>query len=180
MSKLCLGAIVLAVMLSATTAQAKGRDCHAMATKALKFSDETKPDEFVVESIGSTCDQARVTIYVRTVESGWFPLLISEVSAFGGVVKNHGEMAKAIKEIADRIEPPQRANLESWEDLQKAGSQPEGNPWRGTPLIQAEYVRLFKQKPRFVIIPTDAARGKMVVWDDAIFGRPVDYVFYGD
>jgi hypothetical protein len=72
------------------------------------------------------------------------------------------------------------SSLESWAEIKRAATQPEGNPWRGTPLVQAEYERLYKAKPRFVYIPTDAIRAKLVVWDEANFGRAVDFVYYGD
>jgi hypothetical protein len=38
-----------------------------------------------------------------------------------------------------------------------------------------------KAKPRYVYIPTDAVRAKLVVWDEHVYGgRPVDFVYYGD
>jgi hypothetical protein len=49
-------------------------------------------------------------------------------------------------------------------------------------MARAEYERLLKLRPRTVIVPTDAARGKLMAWDagDGYMGRPVDFVYYGD
>jgi hypothetical protein len=86
----------------------------------------------------------------------------------------------ALKEIAARIEGPMMSVLDTWAEIQSAATQPKGEPWRGTPLVQAEYERLLRAKPRYVFIPTDAVRAKLVVWDEHGFGRPVDFIYYGD
>lgn len=156
--------------------------CNGVAERQLKFSSAEKPDTFVVESFGADCRSARLVIYVKSERGGWDALLI-------GLLSDYGEAASAaalpgvLKEIADRIEGPMMSTIDTWAEIQRAATQPEGNPWRGTPLVQAEYERILRQKPRYVFLPTDAVRAKMIVWDEhgvAGQGRPVDFIYYGD
>lgn len=172
--------IAIAAFL-ATTASAFAAGCNGMVEAKLLFSTADKPDTFVVESFGERCPDARLVIYVKTASNQWAPLIISQVSDYGSEPKNPAELQTALKEVASRIEGPMLSRLETWAEIQRAATQPEGNPWRGTPLVKAEYERLLKAKPRYVYIPTDAVRAKLVVWDDHAYGgRPVDFVYYGD
>jgi hypothetical protein len=172
--------IALAALLAATAA-AQAAGCNATVEKQLKFSSADKPDTFVVESFGDQCKDARLVIYVKTATNKWAPLIVSLVSDHGSEPKNPTELQAALKEVADRIESPMLSRLETWADIQRAATQPEGNPWRGTPLVQAEYERLLKAKPRYVYLPTDGVRAKLVIWDEHAYGgRPVDFVYYGD
>lgn len=172
-------AVLAGLMLLAAPAMAAG--CNGAAQVKQKFSNAAAADTFVVESFGATCADAKVLVYLMTAESGWHALHIGELGNFAGGEVTPASLAPALKEIAGRIELGQRAQLEPWAQLQKAGTQPDGAPWRGTPLARAEYERLLKQRPRTVIVPTDAARGKLIAWDGGGFmGRPVDLVYYGD
>jgi hypothetical protein len=167
--------------LIAATAPAFAAGCNDKVEKQLKFSSPDNPDTFVVESFGDTCQGARLVIYVKTATNQWAPLIISEVSDYGSDPKNANELRVALKEVAGRIEGPMLSRLETWAEIRRAAMQPEGNPWRGTPLVHAEYERLLKAKPRYVYIPTDGVRAKLVVWDEHAYGgRPVDFVYYGD
>lgn len=170
--------IALLTLVSSTAAFAA--PCNGTAEKRMNFSDAKAQDTFVVEIFSANCaPDARVLIYVKT-QKGWEALMIGQVADFGEAPKNPAELDTLLKEIADRIEGPMMSKLETWAEIKRAATQPEGNPWRGTPLVQAEYERLYKAKPRFVYIPTDAIRAKLVVWDESGFGRAVDFVYYGD
>jgi hypothetical protein len=172
--------IALAALLAAT-APVLAAGCNGTVEKQLKFSSADKPDTFVVESFGDTCKHARLVIYVKTATNQWAPLIVSLVNDYGSEPKNPTELRAALKDVADRIEGPMLSRLETWAEIQRAATQPEGNPWRGTPLVKAEYERLLNAKPRYVYIPTDAIRAKLVVWDEHGYGgRPVDFVYYGD
>jgi hypothetical protein len=164
----------------AAMAQAHAAGCAGIAERKLVFSNRAAMDTFVVESFGPRCEDARVVIYLKTPEQGWHVLHLAELSNLAASGVTPQTLAGALKEIADRIEGPRLARLETWAELERAASQPDGMPWRGTPLVKAEYERLYKRKPRFVIVPTDASRGMMLVWDDEKAGRPVEYVHYGD
>jgi len=167
--------------LFAAAAPAYAAGCNGMVEKQLKFSSADKADTFVIESFGERCPDARLIIYVKTATNQWAPLIISQVNDYGSEPKNPSELQAALKEVASRIEGPMVSRLETWAEIQRAATQPEGNPWRGTPLVQAEYERLLKAKPRYVYIPTDGVRAKLVVWDEHAYGgRPVDFVYYGD
>ena len=167
--------------LIAAAAPAFAAGCDGMVEKQLKFSSANKPDTFVVESFGDRCTDARLVIYVKTATNQWAPLIISQLNDYGSEPKKPAELQAALKEVADRIEGPMLSRLESWTEIQSAATQPQGNPWRGTPLVQAEYERLLKAKPRYVYIPTDGVRAKLVVWDEHPYGgHPVDFVYYGD
>jgi hypothetical protein len=168
----------LLALIAAAPAYAAG--CNGMVEKQLKFSSADTPDTFVIESFGDRCVGARLVIYVKTAANQWAPLIVSEVSDYGSEPKNAAELQAALKEVADRIEGPM-SRLETWAEIKRAATQPEGNPWRGTPLVQAEYERILKTKPRYVYIPTDGVRAKLVVWDEHAYGgHPVDFVYYGD
>jgi hypothetical protein len=172
--------IAIAAFL-ATTASTLAAGCNGTIEKPLKFSSPDKPDTFVVESFGDTCKDARLAIYVKTATNQWAPLIISLVSDYGSEPKNPVDLRATLKDVADRIEGPMLSRLETWAEIQRAATQPEGNPWRGTPLVKAEYERLLNAKPRYVYIPTDGVRAKLVVWDEHAYGgRPVDFVYYGD
>lgn len=172
--------ITIACLALASSAAAIAAPCNGSVEKKMTFSDAKQQDTFVVEIFGPSCTpDARVLIYDKG-QKGWDALMIGQVSDFGEAPKNPAELNELLKEIADRIEGPMMSSLESWAEIKKAATQPQGNPWRGTPLVQAEYERLYKAKPRFVYIPTDAVRAKLVVWDESGFGRPVDFVYYGD
>jgi len=153
--------------------------CNGSVEKQQIFSDAQKPDTFVVESFGDTCDHARLIIYLKSDSAGWHALEFGPLSEFATDTVTPQNLGAELKEIASRIEGPMMSRLETWPEIQKASTQPSGEPWRGTPLVQAEYERLYKSKPRYVFIPVAAPRAKLVVWDD--HGKhPVDFVYYGD
>jgi hypothetical protein len=165
----------------ACAAFANAQPCIGSAEKKFKFSNGAAPDTFVVESFGPRCADAKFVIYMKSAEQGWHALHIGELSSIAGEDVTQKNLVAVLKEIADRIEPARMARLETWDELQKAGTQPGGAPWRGTPLPKAEYERLRKLKPRQAIVPTDASRGMLYVWEPGgMLGRPVAYVFYGD
>lgn len=155
-------------------------DCNGRAEKKVRFSNNAVADTFVVESFGKTCADARVTVYVTTAEEGWHALHVTELGNIADAPVTPANLKKTLDAIAARIEGVGRSPLESWDSLQKAGK--DGNPWRGTPLVKAEYERLYKARPRAIIIPTDAARGAMWVWDapGGLLKRPVPFIYYGD
>jgi hypothetical protein len=171
--------IACAALMAAGAAAAQ--PCAGSAEKKLKFSNGAAPDTFVVEAFGATCADAKVLVYIKTAEQGWHAVHIGELANFASEEVSPRKLTAALKEIADRIEAPRQKRFETWDELQKAGTQPEGAPWRGTPLTKIEYERLRGAKPRAVIVPTDASRGAMYVWaTDAMMGRPVPFVYYGD
>jgi hypothetical protein len=172
--------LVLLTIALALIAPALAADCAGRAEKKVRFSNNAVPDTFVVESFGKTCADAKVLIYVTTVEEGWHALHITELSNITDAPVTPATLKKALDGIAARIEGLGRSPLETWDSLQKAGK--DGNPWRGTPLVKDEYERLFKARPRAIIIPTDPARGMMWVWDapGGMLKRPVPFIYYGD
>jgi hypothetical protein len=165
-------------VLAALTAIPAHAACNGSIEKKQVFSDPQKPDTFVVETFGETCAAARLLIYVRN-ESGWHPLVIGELAEFLSQETTQATLARELKLIAERIEGPMLSRLESWAEIRRASTQPRGEPWRGTPLVQAEYERLYKAKSRYVFVPVGTPRAKMVVWNDH-GKRPVDFVYYGD
>ena len=168
-------ASVIYLLVSALPAHAA---CNGAIEKNMVFSDPEKPDTFVVEAWGETCKTAHVLIYVRN-GAGWHPLVIGDLADFLSQETTQATLSRELKLIAERIEGPQKSRLESWAEIQSAATQPKGEPWRGTPLVQAEYERLYKAKSRYVFIPIGTPRAKLVVWDD--HGKhPVDFVYYGD
>jgi len=168
-----------ALMAAAAPVSAAG--CNGTVEKQLKFSSADKPDTFVVESVGDRCKDARIFIYVKTSTGQWAPLLVGQFGDLAAWPKVVQQIPPRLQDIADRIEGPMLSRLETWAEIQRAATQPEGNPWRGTPLVKAEYERLLNAKPRYIYIPTDAVRAKLVVWDEHGYGgRPVDFVYYGD
>ncbi len=167
--------------LTVAAAPVSAAGCNGAVEKQLKFSSADKPDPFMIESFGDRCKDARLVIYVKTATNQWAPLIVSLVSDYGSEPKSPAELHAALKEVAARIEGPMMSRLETWVEIQRAATQPEGNPWRGTPLVKSEYERLLNAKPRYVYIPTDGVRAKLVVWDEHAYGgRPVDFVYYGD
>jgi hypothetical protein len=163
------------------TGAAFAQTCNGTATKTMKFSNGAAPDTFVVESFGRNCIDARLLIYIKTAEQGWHALHMGELANFADEPVTPKNLPAILKDIVSRIEAPAAPRLETWRQLQKAGTQPGGAPWRGTPLTEAEYERLRKSKPRSVVVPTDAARGMMYVWEQGgMLSRPVPYVYYGD
>jgi hypothetical protein len=170
---------IIALSSSVTTALAAG--CNAAVEKKMPFSKADALDTFVVESVGDRCEDARIFIYAKTATGQWVPLLVGQFGDLTAWPKVVQQIPRRLQDIADRIEGPMLSRLETWAEIQRAATQPEGNPWRGTPLVQAEYERLLKGKPRYVYIPTDGVRAKLVVWDEHAYGgRPVDFVYYGD
>jgi hypothetical protein len=166
----------MALMMALAPAQA---DCGGRAEKKVRFSNKAAPDTFVVEAFGKDCANARVAIYVTTAEEGWHALHVAELGNLADADVTPATLKKTLDAIAARIEGVGRTPLETYDSLKKAGT--DGTPWRGTPLVQAEYERLFKARPRAVIIPTDAARGMMWVWDGTgALKRPVPLIYYGD
>jgi hypothetical protein len=171
------------VLLStlAFAALANAQPCIGSAEKKLKFSNGAAPDTFVVESFGPRCAGAKLIIYIKSAEEGWHALHLGELANFADREVTPVNLKTVLKEIVDRIDGPGSPRFETWDELQKAGTQPDGAPWRGTPLTKAEYERLRLAKPRAAIIPTDSARGMMYVWEKGeMLGRPVAYVYYGD
>jgi hypothetical protein len=173
-------ALVFLALALIGSASGWAADCAGRAEKKVRFSNNAVPDTFVVESFGKTCADAKVLIYVTTVEEGWHALHITELANIADAAVNPANLKKTLDAVAARIEGLGRSPLESWDSLQKAGK--DGNPWRGTPLVRAEYERMFKARPRAIIIPTDAARGMMWVWDapGGTLKRPVPFIYYGD
>jgi hypothetical protein len=152
--------------------------CNGAVEKNIVFSDPEKPDTFDIEAWGDTCQTAHILIYVRN-GAGWHPLVVGDLADFLSQETTQATLSRELKLIAERIEGPQKSRLESWAEIQSASTQPKGEPWRGTPLVQAEYERLYKAKSRYVFIPIGTPRAKMVVWDE--HGKhPVDFVYYGD
>jgi hypothetical protein len=173
--------VVLFLMSLAITGPALAQPCLGTAGKKFKFSNRAAPDAFVVEAFGPRCADAKVVIYIKTAEQGWHALHMGELAVFADRDVTPANLPAVLKDIAARIEAPANPRLETWDELQKAGTQPGGAPWRGTPLTKAEYERLRKAKPRAAIVPSDASRGMMYVWEEGgMLGRPVAYVFYGD
>lgn len=172
--------LVVAAIFFAWIAPAFAAYCNGRAEKKVRFSNNAVPDTFVVESFGKTCAEAKVVIYVTTVEEGWHSLHLTEMGNIADAQVTQANLKKTLDAIAARIEGLGRSPLETWESLQKAGK--DGSPWRGTALVKAEYERLLKLRPRAVIIPTDASRGMMWVWDmpGGMLKRPVPFIYYGD
>jgi hypothetical protein len=153
-------------------------DCGGRAEKKVRFSNNAVADTFVVESYGKTCADAKAVIYVTTAEEGWHPLYVNELSNLADVEVTPANLKKALADVVARIEGVGRTPLESYESLKKSAGEV---PPRVTPLVKAEYERLYKARPRAVIIPTDPARGVMFVWDSGTeLHRPVPFVYYGD
>ena len=154
-------------------------DCAGRAEKKVRFSNNAVADTFVVESFGKDCANAKVVLLVTTAEEGWHALHVAELTNLAGETVTPANLKKVLADIAMRIEGVGRTPLENWDSLQNAGK--DGNPWRGTPMVKAEYERLTKARPRAVIVPTDAARGMMWVWDgNGMLKRPVAFIYYGD
>lgn len=176
-----LAAMILC--LATVSGSAWATNCDGSVEVKRKFSNAATADTFVVESFGQNCRDAKLLIYVKTAESGWHALHIGELENFSGSGSGltPATLPAALKEIASRIEPGRATHLESWAQLERAGQQPGGMPWRGTPMTKAEYERVLKARPRTLIVPTDAARGKLMAWDGGGYrGRPIDFVYYGD
>lgn len=175
--------LVLAVVTMACTSNMAqtASACHAKQIVPHAVTQAGAKDRFVVETVGKNCADARLLVSLETAEGRIYPLVLEKLANFGeqSTSDQQGAVA-AVKEAASRIDSSMQTPLESWADLEKAGTQPEGAPWRGTPLTRAEYERLLKLKPRSVIVPTDFTRNKLVVWDPHGSGRPVDFVYYGD
>lgn len=169
--------------LMAFAGPALAANCDGSVEVKRKFSNAAAPDTFIVESFGPNCADAKVLIYMKTAESGWHALHIGKLENFSGAGSGltPADLPSTLKEIASRIEPGAQIRMETWAQLQRAGEQPGGAPWRGTPMAKVEYERILKMRPRTIIVPTDAARGKLVAWDGGGFmGRPVDFVYFGD
>lgn len=155
--------------------------CYAKESVTHAVTQPGAKDTFVVEIIGKSCADARVLISLEVKDGDVFPLAIRNLSDFSERTPiDQAAAAAAVKEAASRIDSAMQTPLESWADLERAGTQPDGAPWRGTPLTRGEYERLLKLKPRYVIVPTDFTRNKLVVWDPHGMGRPVDFVYFGD
>jgi hypothetical protein len=152
--------------------------CNGAIEKNMIFSDPEKPDSFDIETWGADCKTAHIVIYVRN-GAGWHPLVIGDLADFLSQETTQATLPRELKLIAERIEGPMKSRLETWAEIQRASTQPSGEPWRGTPLVQAEYERLYKAKSRYVFVPVGAPLAKMVVWDEH-GKRPVDFVYYGD
>ena len=168
-------ALLIALVFATVPANAS---CNGAIEKNMIFSDPEKPDTFMIETWGDTCKTAHILIYVKN-GAGWHPLVIGDLAEFLSQETTQATLPRELKLIADRIEGPMKSRLETWAEIQKASTQPSGEPWRGTPLVQAEYERLLKSKPGFVYVPVGTPRAKLVVWDD--HGKhPVDFVYYGD
>src|SRR6185436_11954511 len=144
----------------------------------LVFSHPQMPGTFVIETWGDSCKTARTVIYVKN-GAGWHPLVIGDLADFLSQETTQATLARELKVIADRIEGPMMSRLETWAEIRSASTQPKGEPWRGTPLVQAEYERLYNAKSRYVFVPIGTPLAKMVVWDEH-GKRPVDFVYYGD
>jgi hypothetical protein len=170
--------ILLTALIAFLFAAPAHAECNGAAEKNMIFSDPEKPDTFMVEAWGETCKSAHIVIYVKN-GAGWFPLEIGDLTDFAMSDATPQTLNAALKDVAARIEGPQLSRLETWSEIQRAATQPSGEPRRATPLVQAEYERLLKSKPRFVYIPIGGPRAKLVVWDEH-GERPVDFVYYGD
>jgi hypothetical protein len=170
--------IALAALLTLMFTLPAHATCNGAIEKNMIFSDPEKPDTFMIETWGDSCKTAHIVIYV-TNGAGWHPLVIGDLAEFLSQETMQATLPRELKLIADRIEGPQMSRLETWAEIQKASTQPSGEPWRGTPLVQAEYERLLKSKPHFVYVPIGTPRAKLVVWDNH-GKRPVDFVYYGD
>jgi hypothetical protein len=170
--------VILATVLTALMSLPAHAACNGTIEKNMIFSDPAKPDTFVIETWGNTCADAHIVIYVRN-EAGWHPLVIGDLASFLSQETTQATLQRELKLIAERIEGPMKSRLETWAEIRSASTEPKGEPWRGTPLVQAEYERLYKAKSRYVFVPVGTPLAKMVVWDDH-GKRPVDYIYYGD
>lgn len=165
----------------ALSGAALAQPCNGAIEKKIKFSNAAAADIFVVEAFGANCADAKLVIYIKTAEQGWHALHIGELTNFASEEVKPARLQATLKDIAGRIETATKLQFETWEQLQRAGTQPNGAPWRGTQLSKAEYEKLRLAKPRGVIVPTDAARGTLYIWAENDFlGRPVAFVHYGD
>ena len=170
--------IILATILTTLMTTPAHATCNGTIEKNMVFSDPEKPDTFVIETWGDTCAKAHMVIYVKN-GAGWHPLVIGDLADFLSQEATQATLPRELKLIADRIEGPMMSRLETWAEIQSASTQPKGEPWRGTPLVQAEYERLYKAKSRYVFVPIGTPLAKMVVWDEH-GKRPVDFIYYGD
>src|SRR5689334_2613685 len=149
--------VLILFVFSAVPAHAA---CNGFIEKNMIFSDPEKPDSFDIETWGDSCKTAHIVIYVRN-GAGWHPLVIGDLADFLSQETTQATLPRELKLIAERIEGPMKSRLESWAEIQRASTQPKGEPWRGTPLVQGEYERLYKAKSRFIYVPVGTPRAKL-------------------
>jgi hypothetical protein len=157
--------------------------CAARTTTELPLLDRFEQQSLVVEVYGE-CRDAMVAIWADRMGRHDTPgsvqvLHLARLSDFGVRAPDPLSTEVAVHSILERVEMDGSRYVETWAALQRAGDQPDGAPWRGTPLSRSEYQRVTTSSPRFMLIPTDGARAKLVAWDDANEVW-VDVIYYGD
>ncbi|MEZ5959344.1 MAG: hypothetical protein R3C30_02810 [Hyphomonadaceae bacterium] len=140
--------------------------------------------QMLVVEIYGECGDGMVAIWADRLGRHDIPgsvqvLHLARLSDYGGRVQDNDATQAAVQSIRGRVEIDGARYVETWAALERAGDQPGGAPWRGTPLSRSEYERITTTSPRFMLIPTDSGRAKLVAWDEANEVW-VDVIYYGD
>jgi hypothetical protein len=143
---------------------------------------EVGGESLVVESLGP-CPDALVLIWIDRPDRRHIgdaqALHLARLAQYGRSFRDLEGARVAVDDVVSRIELDARSGIETWSDLQHAGDQPGGAPWRGTPLQRTDYERIAAAGTRVLLIPTDATRYTLVAWDDEVAAW-VDVIYYGD
>ncbi len=157
--------------------------CASRMVAELPLLGQHERQSLVIETFGE-CSDAMVAIWVDRLGRRGIPgsvqvLHLARLSDFGVRTSDAASADAAIHAIYDRLETDGSRYVETWAALQRAGDQPDGASWRGTPLSRDEYQRIMSGAPRLMLIPTDGGRAKLVAWDEA---NEVwtDAIYYGD
>ncbi len=157
--------------------------CAARTTAELPLLGRFEQQSLVVDVYGE-CSDVMVAIWADRLGRHDIPgsvqvLHLARLDDFGMRAHDAQSAETAAHLILERVEMDGAQHAETWVALQRAGDQPGGASWRGTPLSRSEYQRITTTSPRFMLIPTDGGRAKLVAWDEGNEAW-VDVIYYGD
>lgn len=157
--------------------------CVARIAAELPPISPLEQQSLVIETFGA-CSDAMVALWVDRTGRRGAPgsvqaLHLARLSDYGARVRDAASADAAIHSIYDRLEMDGSRLVETWAALQRAGDQPDGASWRGTPLSRSEYQRIMSGSSRLMLIPTDGGRAKLVAWDESAESW-IDVIYYGD
>lgn len=155
--------------------------CDVRSTLELGQVDG-ESQNLVVESFGP-CADALLLIWIDRPDRRHIgdaqALRLARLAHYGRSFSDLEGARVAVNDVVSRVELDARDGIETWSALQRAGDQPGGAPWRGTPLQRSDYERIAAAGTRALLIPTDATRYTLVAWDDEVAAW-VDVIYYGD
>jgi len=175
-------AALLVLLLGDVASADEGARCDSAISRELAPLNQFENQALTVEAFGA-CDDPKLLIWIDRLEAnraGRVQVIhMARLSVYGSTTFTPAAAESEVAAINARVETDASRYFETWEELERAGEQPDGMPWRGTPLSRADYERIVASGARAMLIPTDGARGTLVAWDDSI-EQWVDLIYYGD